>query len=300
MSAGVLAYAGASDVELGTIQEKTLATTESVNVAVVLRNAQGTTPMVAAGAISQFGDVYAAANGKVAATGTILVGKAMEAATADGDTIEVMPAHNSDVSAAITGTTAAAFEVDSDAATPKIALTGQSGGTGDYTTTLKPEAALSGDNSIIVPEADGDTLLAAALAQTMTNKTIGDGTKDTRAAVTLTANNNNGAGSTITAGVQQVNVTGVTNDANDWIVLPAIGSVGFGHTIVICCNAGANFELRTPATTNTKINDVDSDGSQEYLCTDTDMVIVRKHTATGWVAQSLTKLGAVRTAVIPD
>ena len=58
--------------------------------------------------------------------------------------------------------------------------------------------------------------------------------------------------------------------------------------------------MRTPAASNTKINDVDADGSQEYLCTDTDLIIVTKRTTTGWVAQSITKLGAVRTAVIPD
>lgn len=109
-----------------------------------------------------------------------------------------------------------------------------------------------------------------------------------------------GSANLILPGVQNVAVGAVVNDANDWITLPAIASVPIGHTIVIACNAGTNFELRTPASSNTKINDVDSDGTQEYLCTDTDVVVVRKATATGWVAQSLTKLGAVRTAVVPD
>lgn len=104
----------------------------------------------------------------------------------------------------------------------------------------------------------------------------------------------------ISAGVRSVDVGAVVNDANDWITLPPIASVPLGHQIVINCNAGGNFELRTPASSNTKINDVDSDGTQEYLCTDTDTVIVTKRTTTGWSAQSITKLGAVRTAVIPD
>lgn len=99
---------------------------------------------------------------------------------------------------------------------------------------------------------------------------------------------------------KSVHVTGVANDANDWIVLPAIADVPIGHTITIVCGAGSNFELRTPASSNTKINDVDSDGTQEYLCTDTDTVIVTKISSTAWIGQSLTKLGAVRTAVIPD
>lgn len=117
---------------------------------------------------------------------------------------------------------------------------------------------------------------------------------------TVTAAADSGTGSSILAGVTKVNVTGVTTNADDWVVLPAIASVPIGHQIFIACNAGANFELRTPASSNTKINDVDADGSQEYLCTDTDVVVLRKRTTTGWVAQSLTKLGAVRTAVVPD
>lgn len=98
---------------------------------------------------------------------------------------------------------------------------------------------------------------------------------------------------------RSVKVTGVTNDANDFVVLPPIASVQAGHEINILCNAGSNFELRTPASSNTKINNVDSDGTQEYLCTDTDMVRVISN-GTGWLAQSITVLGAVRTAVIPD
>ena len=44
-----------------------------------------------------------------------------------------------------------------------------------------------------------------------------------------------------------------------------------------------------------------SDGTQEYLVTSTDVVIVTKVDNTiGWVAQSITNLGAVRTAVVPD
>ncbi|MBL9084202.1 MAG: hypothetical protein JNK76_20550 [Planctomycetales bacterium] len=109
-----------------------------------------------------------------------------------------------------------------------------------------------------------------------------------------------GAGNMIPAGATAVAVGAVTNDANDFIVLPPIADVPIGHQIVIACNAGSNFELRTPASSGTKINDVDSDGTQEHLCTDTHLIVVRKHTATGWVAQSLTKLGAVVTAVVPD
>ena len=121
------------------------------------------------------------------------------------------------------------------------------------------------------------------------------------AASSVTPNNDSGAASSIAAGVTHVDVQAVTNDANDWIVLPALAGVPVGHEIRIACNAGGNFELRTPATSGEKINNVDADGTQEYLCTDTDTVRVWKLSDTdGWVAQSLTILGAVRTAVVPD
>lgn len=134
----------------------------------------------------------------------------------------------------------------------------------------------------------------------LTNKTLSTGTLDFRPALTVTPAADSAAGSLITAGVTQVDVAAVTNDADDFVVLPAIAAVAIGHTIRIACNAGTNFELRTPATSGTKINDQDCDGTKEYLCTDTDMVVVTKHTTTGWIAQSLTKLGAVRAAVVPD
>jgi hypothetical protein len=100
----------------------------------------------------------------------------------------------------------------------------------------------------------------------------------------------------------KVGVVGaVTTDANDWITLPALSDVPNGHEILILANAGGNFEMRTPTSSNEKINDVDSDGSQEYLVTDTDVVrVIKVSNTAGWVAQSLTKLGAVRTAVVPD
>lgn len=215
LSGSSLALAGAADVELGTLEKRCLSGDTAASVR--LRTADGTVSMVAAGAISAGGDVFAAASGKVASTGSLLIGKALTAATADGDAIEVLR--------------------------------------------------------------------------------YGDPTYGVQ---TLTAAADSGSGSSISAGVTRVNVTGVTTDANDWIVLPPIADVPIGHTIRIMASAGANFEMRTPASSNTKVNDVDCDGSQEYLCTDTDMIVISKRTTTGWVAQSITKLGAVRTAVIPD
>lgn len=118
---------------------------------------------------------------------------------------------------------------------------------------------------------------------------------------TLTANNDSGAGSTIEAGCTQAAVTGVTADANDWIVLPAVANVPIGHTITVACNAGSNFECRTPATSGTKINNVDSDGTQELLMTDTTVVVFRCLGATdGWTAVEYPLAGGVSAAVTPD
>lgn len=104
----------------------------------------------------------------------------------------------------------------------------------------------------------------------------------------------------INPGVVSATVTGVTTDANDWVRLPSLASVPIGHTIRIYAGAGSNFELRTPASSNEKINNEDCDGTKEYLVTDTDTVIVTKISSTAWIAQSITNLGAVRTAVVPD
>ena len=69
-------------------------------------------------------------------------------------------------------------------------------------------------------------------------------------------------------------VEGNTNDADDFVVLPTLADVPDGHEITHLCNVGADFELRTPALSGEEINSVDSDGTQEYLCTDTEIVLV--------------------------
>jgi hypothetical protein len=275
---GRVAIAG-NEASIGVTQTAAFSTLDHITVR--LRSAEGTSKVIASEAITEGNPVYAAAGGKVAASGTILEGYAQHSVTGNNSVLEIVPAHNNDVSAATGGTTAAAFLVDSDSATPKIELAAETGGTGDFKATIKPPATLTG-NRVKTLQNDGDANL-----------------KDDYC-FSATPDDAAGAGNSIPVGARAVNVGAVTNDANDFIVLPAIASIKIGDQIVIACNAGTNFELRTPAASNTKINDVDADGTQEYLCTDTDLVIVTKHTTTGWVAQSLTKLGAVRTAVVPD
>lgn len=90
LSSGKLAYADADDTDvLGTMAREAFAVDEYV--AVVLANAEGTQIMVASEAITVGTVVQAAADGKVAATGTVGVGIALSAAVAANDWIEVLP-----------------------------------------------------------------------------------------------------------------------------------------------------------------------------------------------------------------
>jgi hypothetical protein len=86
---GKLTTAGAVEVDLGVSDKPVLAADD--DAAVRLRNAPGTAKMTAAGAISAWATVYGAAGGKIDDTANgNPVGIALEAATADGDVIEVL------------------------------------------------------------------------------------------------------------------------------------------------------------------------------------------------------------------
>ncbi len=196
-----------------------------------LANGQGTVKASAADAITGGNPVYAADSGQVASTGTVVEGKAMETVTALNDVLEVLPTHNSDISTAIAGTTAPAFEVDNDSSTPKIALSGQAAGTGDFTTTLKPETALSADNSIIVPESDGDTLAALGLAQTFTARQKFTGNTANTAGVGIT-----GTAASFVATVTQL---GTIIKTEILIDLAGLNSGGSADEIIGANGAGA-------------------------------------------------------------
>jgi hypothetical protein len=209
--------------------------------------------MVASGAITAGNPIYAAANGKIAGSGSIYEGIALETATADGDVIEVMSTPNTDVSSTITGTNAASFEVDADASTPKLKLQGQSGGSGDYTTTLQPESTLSADNAITVPEADGDTLAALALAQTLTNKTLGDGLKLGDIAAVAAAGSAQGDAGDLTGVVN--NVSGA--DGTKGVVLPAAAA---GLVVLVYSSVATN-GLKVYPASGDDINDGSTDAA---------------------------------------
>lgn len=119
-------------------------------------------------------------------------------------------------------------------------------------------------------------------------------------ALTLTPTSAQGSVNSIPAGVCNVRLGANVNDVNDFTVLPSLASVPNGFEITIIAGA-ANSELRTPASSNEKINNVDSDGTQEALLTATNVYKVIKNDNTiGWTLIGFTPIGAYQTAIVPD
>lgn len=84
LTAGYLTYAGATDMELGTLQRTTEGKIDE-QVQVRLRNMQGSDIMVASGTIAKYANVYGAADGKVSATSNAnRIGIALNDAINDG------------------------------------------------------------------------------------------------------------------------------------------------------------------------------------------------------------------------
>jgi hypothetical protein len=88
LTGGFLVAASSSEDELGTIEQRVLATDTTATVLPI--NHAGVRHMIAAGAISQYATVYAAASGKIDASGTLLRGVALEAASGSGSVIKVL------------------------------------------------------------------------------------------------------------------------------------------------------------------------------------------------------------------
>jgi hypothetical protein len=141
--------------------------------------------------------------------------------------------------------------------------------------------------------------LSTGLSSNEAGNSVADALDEFRVAQAVNPAADSGAGSTILPASRLVDVGAVVNDADDWLVMPALADVPVGHTIVICNNAGANYELRTPATSGEKINNVDADGTQELLCTDTQVVTITKVSAgDGWTAVSRALAGGIVAAAV--
>jgi hypothetical protein len=97
-----IAVSGASDQPIGTVDDE--ATAAEALVAVQLLGKGPTKRMVASEAINPGVAVYAATGGKIATTGTILVGVSLGTAAADDDVIEVLDFPNGTASPGIAAT----------------------------------------------------------------------------------------------------------------------------------------------------------------------------------------------------
>ena len=118
--------------------------------------------------------------------------------------------------------------------------------------------------------------------------------------VTLTPDDAEGEGvNMIDAGVNVVSVGANVNGARDYVVLPAIADVPSGHKITIIAGT-ANSCVRTPAASNTKINNVDCDGDQWYEIPNTQIHEFVKIDATiGWMAIGYSAIGTIQIGVVP-
>ncbi len=127
IGASGISIAGAADIDDGTIEVDTFEVGELA--AVRLNNMPGTRKMVAAGEITAGSNVYAAAGGKVASTGSILKGKAISAATADGDYIEVLTIANDAATAPVSLAAAGSAQGDAGAIAGSLVVVTASDGT---------------------------------------------------------------------------------------------------------------------------------------------------------------------------
>lgn len=115
--------------------------------------------------------------------------------------------------------------------------------------------------------------------------------------VTLVADDAQSYVNIIPDGVEKVICSGVTNDGNDFLVLPRNP---VSMQIITGWSVAAH-ELRTPASSNLKINNVDSDATQEAAIPATTLWRATYINATiGWILEATTELGAVITAIVPD
>lgn len=125
MSGGYLAACGLTEVEIGVMEELSLAT-DALGTVRLTRN---TERRVIASAVAQYAEVYKAASGKVndVATGEPY-GLAMEAGSADGSQIEILPYHTSQggMGAVTAGLRFACGEVTLDGGNPTPITTGLS------------------------------------------------------------------------------------------------------------------------------------------------------------------------------
>lgn len=166
-----------------------------------------------------------------------------------------------------------------------------------------PSTAAMGKTAYTAADNAGDTTTtivngSMAAARTLTYDDPG-GAADfafTDYQVSLTANTDGGAASTISAGVQSVVMAANNTDTDDWILLPA-GVAGRrirGWSVVA-------HEMRTVAASNATINTVDADGGTNELAIPATTLWEAFCVATDtWVVTAQDELGADIAALVPD
>lgn len=109
-----------------------------------------------------------------------------------------------------------------------------------------------------------------------------------------------GSANIIAPGITSVAVGANVNATTDFLTLPSLASVPVGHTITIVSNA-AGHNVRTPATSNEKINNQDSDGTKQYAVPAGSQIhrFTKIDNTIGWMGQGFTAIGAVVAAVVP-
>lgn len=154
-----------------------------------------------------------------------------------------------------TGTTNISFETYTGTAEPSIAISGSSGGTGDFTQTIQAAAIVTvGDATFLLPDtaSAGDTIVCKTIAETLANKTL---TAPVINAATITGN------ITITTptiigtwanlgNVTTVNIDGGTVDAT--IIGGATPAAITGTTITGTTITDGDFSVSSGAITGVK------------------------------------------------
>ncbi len=104
----------------------------------------------------------------------------------------------------------------------------------------------------------------------------------------------------ISPGVKSVRLAANVNNADDFVVLPALASVESGHEVTIIAGA-VGCEVRTPASSTEEINSENCDGTKEYILAATQIhKFIKIDNTIGWMGHGYTAIGAVATAIVPD
>jgi len=119
--------------------------------------------------------------------------------------------------------------------------------------------------------------------------------------ITLTPDSSEKVTNIVPAGARSVVCAANANGVNDFIVLPSLARVPNGHCVMVICNA-AGMEIRTPASSNQKINNTDSDGTTEYTVPAGGQIhyFTKISDTVGWMGNGYTAIGAVVGAITPD